>query len=139
MVVGSAGLEDGFVFEGPQGGGIELPCLQRRDQGGNLVEILTMISPKIETTSLPHPASNEFKKVCPQQAVFMVTFFRPRIRKQNPNLGKPDARGQRIDQFARLGPDKVAIIEPGALGFSFRALNALTDNIHAKAEVVRKF
>jgi hypothetical protein len=121
VVTAGAGLEYGFGLKGPRCGVIDAPRSQGRNHGGNGREIFAVIRPEIQAGTLPHPTSDGFKKVRLQEAVLMMAFLRPRIGKQNPEFVEGDAGGQRIDQLAGLGLDKVAVGEPGTLGLAFRA------------------
>lgn len=139
MVTGCAGLKDGFVLERPRSGGINPPSLQAREQGGDGAEILAMIRPEIQAGTLPCPVGNGFKKAGLQQAVFVVTFFWPRIGKQDPDLGQGDEVWQRIDQLPGFSLEEMAVGEPGSRGLSFGSLNALADQVHPEAKGLSKF
>lgn len=118
---------------------IDLPGLQEWEHGGDSLKIFHVIGPETKTRALPCPPGNGFKKTGLQQAVLVVAFFRPRIWKQNPDLGKGDGVGQGIDQFAGFGLDKVAVGELGAFGFAPGTPNPVADQVHADAEGLGMF
>jgi len=137
VIAGGAGLENSFRFERPAGSGFNSPRRHVRKFGGDGVKIFPVVRPEIKEGALPCPTRQGFKKARLQQAVLVMTFFRPWIRKQNPDLSKGDGIRQRIDQLAGLGLDKVAVGELGALGLALGAPDPVADEVNAEAKGLR--
>jgi hypothetical protein len=95
--------------------------------------VRNVIGAKIEPRALPCPCGQKFEELRLEDPVLVMTFFGPRIGKQNPDLGKGDAGRKRLDEFAGFGADKMAMNKPGAVCLSPGALDALVDHINAKA------
>jgi hypothetical protein len=138
MVAGGAGLKDCFLLQWPWRRGIDSPGGQAWEKGGGRAKILPMIRSEIKTRALPHPAGDSFQEVRLQQAVLVVALLRPRIGKQDPEFGEGDIRREGIDRFARLGLEKVAMREPGALGLAFRPADPVADQVHAEEKALRE-
>ena len=98
-----------------------------------------MIRPEIQAGPLPRPGCDRFKERGLQQAVFMVTFFGPRVGKQDPEFGEGGAGRQRIDQLPGFRLDKVAVSELGPLGLALRPPDPVTDQVHPEAETLGIF
>ncbi len=138
-MTGGAGLEYGYWLKRPLGSRIDAPSLQARDQCSYCPEIFIVVRPEIQAGTLPCPACDQLKEAGLQQTVFVVTFFRPRVGKQNPEFVEGNTGGQRINQLAGLGLDEMAVGELGALCLALRAPDPVADHIHADTEGLGKF
>lgn len=98
-----------------------------------------MVGAEIEPGSLPCPAGDGVEKVRLEHPVFMMTFFRPRIRKQDPDFGKSNTKRQRVEKLEGVRSHKVTIAEFAALGFAVSPGNPLARQIYAHTEALGKF
>lgn len=131
-------MEDGFLLEGPRSGRIDPPRRQIRKQGGDRTEILTVIRPKIHPGALPHPTGQGGEERRLHQAVLVVAFFRPRVRKQDPEFGEGDSGRQRVDRFPRFGLHEMTVAELGTLRLALRAADPVADQVDSEIQALRK-
>ena len=92
MILWGAGLEHGFLFEQPGGGGIPAPGFQSGHGGFDFGEILAVVRAEIKAGPLACPAGDCLEEFGFQQAVFVVPGLGPGIGEEHPDFFKRDAR-----------------------------------------------
>ena len=71
-----------------------------------------------------------------QQTVLVMSFFGPRVREKQINIGDLDPGRQRVEKFARLHFEKLQVGEPRAIPLFQRAPDAFADEVNPDTEPV---
>ena len=139
MVGGGPGLKYGFVLERPGCGGDWLPSRHGGKKRLHFTEVPDVIGAKMQPGSLPCPTGQGFQKLRLQQAVLVVPFFGPGIRKKHPDFleSHPGRHGEQ--ELTGLGPYEMKIGGPGPIGFASRPLYPGATDIHPDAEFCGEF
>ncbi len=127
------------MFQRPIPASALAPGFQGREQRLHCKEVFLKIRAEIQPGALPRPSGGRLKKIRQQQAVLVVAFLGPRVRKKYPDFfeGYPGWQGEQ--KFPGFGEKKVTVGKPGALRFAPAPVNAHPSQIHAHADFLRKF
>lgn len=134
--IGSA-LENRFQLEGPGGGGIEFPVRVGGDGRVSVGIIGRVIRAEAEAGPGSGFRGERGEKLGLDDAVFVVTPFRPRIGKEDENVGQFGGGWERIEELAGLGFEEEEVGQFRAVAFAAGAGDAVFKEIDADAERLR--
>jgi hypothetical protein len=98
-----------------------------------------MIRAEIESPALLYSARDGIEERGLEDSVLVMTLFRPRIGKKDPNFAKSGVFGQRVEEFSGIGVDEVTVLQLPAGGLFTAPGDALGINIDAYAAFFGKF
>jgi len=107
--VGRASLEHSLAFKRP-GFLCQFPFGMGPYKCRDGEEIRLEVGPEIKACSLPCALRKRVHKKRTDEAVLVMTAFRPRIWKQNEDRRKFETPWQRSQKFARVGDQKIEVL-----------------------------
>lgn len=110
----------------------------RVDEFAAPVKIFRMVGAEVQARSRVSARGEAVEHFRLNEPVFVVAFFRPRIREKEKDFRKAATFGQGEEKFRRFRFEKCEIGQPGEFAFAVGAFDTFRNEVEPEAELLRE-
>ena len=102
------------------------------------VEIFRVVGPEMQARSRVRTGGKSIEHGRLDEAVFVVAFFRPRVRKEENDFRKAATFGQGEEKFRGFSLEKGEVFQRGKFAFAIGSFDAFGNEIESDAKFLRE-